>query len=388
MTSTDHAASPAEDATQDNNTTPGLVGDAVVQVQLDLKAVAAEPAQQAGNEVVPATEAEQSGAEAAATNPVSTSLVSTSLAAVPVAPSGPTSSTDPVAVSASEGAAGVAAGADAVFTQAARTDAGAASAVIDAGVAAQEGKTAAAEGLPHAAAGGVAKPDEKASEAALARSRADLLSQAETSGSAGKLADMAKDSARDAAKDAAKTELMAQLEQGAGAPPQLQAKPGDLSSSKPEVPAPPEAPLPQGAKPIPPSAVPVEIGLRTLQGLREFQIRLDPAELGRVDVRLEINDDKTVSARVVVDRVETLHLLQRDAKTLERAFEQAGLKSSDSGIDITLRDPGQQAHQRRGEEWAGEGQVSGRRNASAVSVEPVLIPIRRTLHVGALDRSI
>ncbi len=385
MTSTDHAASPARDAnaddgaTQDNSTTPALAGDAVVQVQLDLKAVAAEPAQQAGNEVVPATEAEQSGAEAAAT-----SLVSTSLAAVPVAPSGPTSSAHPVAVSASEGAAGVAAGADAVLTQAARTDAGAASAVMDAGAAAPEGKTAAAEAPPRAAAGGVAKADEKASEAALARSRADLLSQAEGSGSGGKPADVAKD----VAKDAAKTELMAQLEQGAGAPPQLQAKPVDLSSAKPDVPAPLEAPLPQGAKPIPPSAVPVEIGLRTLQGLREFQIRLDPAELGRVDVRLEINDDKTVSARVVVDRVETLHLLQRDAKTLERAFEQAGLKSSDSGIDITLRDPGQQAHQRRGEEWAGEGQVSGRRNASAVSVEPVLIPIRRTLHVGALDRSI
>lgn len=43
-------------------------------------------------------------------------------------------------------------------------------------------------------------------------------------------------------------------------------------------------------------------------------------------------------ARLIVDRVETLGLLQREAKTLERAFEQAGLKSSEGGIDLTLRD--------------------------------------------------
>ena len=142
------------------------------------------------------------------------------------------------------------------------------------------------------------------------------------------------------------------------------------------------------AKAIPPSAVPVEIGLKALQGAREFQIRLDPAELGRVDVRLEIRDDKSVSARVVVDRVETLHLLQRDAKTLERAFEQAGLKASDSGIDITLRDPGQQSNQQRSETFADDMDGRQRRPAPAAAVVPPDILVRRSLHVGALDRSI
>jgi flagellar hook-length control protein FliK len=142
------------------------------------------------------------------------------------------------------------------------------------------------------------------------------------------------------------------------------------------------------AKPIPPGAVPVEIGLRALQGAREFQIRLDPAELGRVDVRLEIGDDKSVSAKIIVDRVETLHLLQREAKTLERAFEQAGLKSSDNGIDITLRDHGQQSNQQRGEAFRDDISGRTRKAAAAPIVLPADMSVRRSLHLGALDRSI
>jgi flagellar hook-length control protein FliK len=89
---------------------------------------------------------------------------------------------------------------------------------------------------------------------------------------------------------------------------------------------------------VPLAAVPVEIGLRSLAGLSRFEIRLEPEDLGRIDVRLDIDGD-TVQARLTVDRVETLALLQRDAKTLERAFEQAGLKPSEGGIDLSLRDP-------------------------------------------------
>jgi flagellar hook-length control protein FliK len=90
--------------------------------------------------------------------------------------------------------------------------------------------------------------------------------------------------------------------------------------------------------PVPLGAVPIEIGLKSLAGLNRFEIRLDPAELGRIDVQLEIGDGGEVKAHLTVDRVETLALLQRDARTLERAFEQAGLKPSEGGIDLTLRD--------------------------------------------------
>ena len=83
--------------------------------------------------------------------------------------------------------------------------------------------------------------------------------------------------------------------------------------------------------------------------MSRFEIRLDPADLGRIDVRLDMGDDGIVKAHLTVDKVETLALLQRDARTLERAFEQAGLKPSDGGVDLTLRDHAFAGHRQGGD---------------------------------------
>ena len=94
--------------------------------------------------------------------------------------------------------------------------------------------------------------------------------------------------------------------------------------------------------PVPMQAVAIEIGMRAMRGAKEFAIRLDPEDLGRIDVKLEISEAGQVQAKVVVDKVETLQLLQRDARTLERAFDQAGLKTSPDGLQFSLRDQGGQ----------------------------------------------
>jgi flagellar hook-length control protein FliK len=106
-------------------------------------------------------------------------------------------------------------------------------------------------------------------------------------------------------------------------------------------------PTPQ---PVPLAAVAVEIGAKALAGMNRFEIRLDPEELGKVEVRLDIDAGGGVKAHLIVDRVDTLALLQRDAKTLERSFEQAGLRPSEGGIDLSLRNPEPDGRgQRRGE---------------------------------------
>ncbi|MGL4319251.1 MAG: flagellar hook-length control protein FliK [Paracoccaceae bacterium] len=99
----------------------------------------------------------------------------------------------------------------------------------------------------------------------------------------------------------------------------------------------PPQPQPKAPDAMPVQAVPIAIGMKALEGAREFEIRLDPAELGRVDVKLSISADGRVEASLVVDRVETLALLQRDARTLERAFDQAGLTADANSIQFSLR---------------------------------------------------
>lgn len=88
-------------------------------------------------------------------------------------------------------------------------------------------------------------------------------------------------------------------------------------------------------------AIGVEIASRAREGMRRFDIRIDPPELGRVDVRLEVGPDGKTSLRMVVERPETLDLLQRDARNLERAMQSAGLQTDEGGLEFSLRDQGQ-----------------------------------------------
>lgn len=101
-------------------------------------------------------------------------------------------------------------------------------------------------------------------------------------------------------------------------------------------------------RPTPLQMLPVEIGMQAMRGVTRFQIRLDPAELGRVEVKLEIKKTGEVEASLVVDRVETLSLLKRDANTLHQAFEQAGLKQSPDGLTFSLRGDGQKGEGQQG----------------------------------------
>jgi len=88
---------------------------------------------------------------------------------------------------------------------------------------------------------------------------------------------------------------------------------------------------------VPLSGLAVEIVTQADAGRNHFEIRLDPPDLGRINVKLDVDGDGNVTTRLVVDRADTLDLLKRDASSLERALQQAGLKTSDHALDFSLR---------------------------------------------------
>ncbi len=80
-----------------------------------------------------------------------------------------------------------------------------------------------------------------------------------------------------------------------------------------------------------------ELARHVEAGNSRFQIRLDPPELGRIDVRLDLDGSGTVNARMVVERSETLDLMQRDQRALQQALQQAGLDASKTNLEFSLR---------------------------------------------------
>lgn len=82
-------------------------------------------------------------------------------------------------------------------------------------------------------------------------------------------------------------------------------------------------------------------------------LHLVPRELGSVEIRLEMREDAAVRAVVLVDRAETLELLQRDARGLERALNNAGLRTDSGSLNFDLRGQGQ------GNGGNGQAQANG-----------------------------
>lgn len=98
-----------------------------------------------------------------------------------------------------------------------------------------------------------------------------------------------------------------------------------------------------------------QIQLQSRAGQSRFQMRLDPPELGRIEVHMRVKAGGEVEAHLIVDKSETLDMFMRDQKGLERALEQIGLKAEQGGLQFSLRDEGS------GRQFAfsGDGQGNG-----------------------------
>ncbi len=90
--------------------------------------------------------------------------------------------------------------------------------------------------------------------------------------------------------------------------------------------------------PVPLAGVAIAIAGKALEGMNHFEIRLDPPELGRIEVRLDVDRDGQVTSHLIAHRADTLDLLRRDAAGLQRALQDAGLKTADNGLQFSLHD--------------------------------------------------
>lgn len=95
------------------------------------------------------------------------------------------------------------------------------------------------------------------------------------------------------------------------------------------------------APPPPPAEQLVVQVTRAVQdGVDRLTVELKPETLGRISVRIEVMHDHRIVAAVAVDRQETLDLLQKDARVLERALQDSGLKADSNSLSFSLREQG------------------------------------------------
>ncbi|MBU1304478.1 MAG: flagellar hook-length control protein FliK [Alphaproteobacteria bacterium] len=122
-------------------------------------------------------------------------------------------------------------------------------------------------------------------------------------------------------------------------------------------------------------------------GNSRFQMRLDPPELGRIDVKLDMRSSGHINAHLVVDKAETLDLMQRDQRALERALQQAGLDSSKTNLEFSLRQNPFSGGQQQGRDQQGNpfGFQSGKTDAAEDVPPPTINLYRASLSASGVN---
>ncbi len=95
----------------------------------------------------------------------------------------------------------------------------------------------------------------------------------------------------------------------------------------------------QAHQPTPPpnTQIAFQVAKGAAEGVDRFSIQLHPTELGSVEVQLNFAEDGHVSALIVAERAETLDMLQKDSRALERSLASAGLQLDSGGLSFSLK---------------------------------------------------
>lgn len=133
--------------------------------------------------------------------------------------------------------------------------------------------------------------------------------------------------------------------------------------------------------------VAVRLNHMAKNGDKSINIQLHPAELGRIEVKLDVTSGGTARATVTTDNSATLDLMQKDRSGLERALSDAGLKLDSGSLSFNLREGNQQqnAFDQTAQNNNGNRQVRAEKIAEELPAAVINIAVGPDLASGRVD---
>lgn len=117
--------------------------------------------------------------------------------------------------------------------------------------------------------------------------------------------------------------------------------------------------------------VSVQIAKAAEKGEDRITIRLQPPELGRIEVKLDLSNANQITAKISADNPVTLDLMKRDSSSLQQALTDAGFKTDGASLSFNLRGDGQQNFAGRND---GQGQPHANAHNTPVAVDEDMLP--------------
>jgi Meckel syndrome type 1 protein len=144
---------------------------------------------------------------------------------------------------------------------------------------------------------------------------------------------------------------------------------------------PPSSPMREASAPLPARQLaPVVVSLVLGRGDEALTIALDPVELGRVEVSIG-QGKEAGQIRIVAERPETLALLQRDQRELDRSLNQAGLSDMGRSLSFSLASDQGRQHQQQHAAHHGANRFAGA--LTGIEPERPLGPIPMPARAGS-----
>lgn len=112
----------------------------------------------------------------------------------------------------------------------------------------------------------------------------------------------------------------------------------------------------------------VQVAITTMkkEDITSITMQLEPADLGRVEIKMDTIDGRT-HLSFVVDKAETLDALSRDARSLERQLQESGIRADAGTMQFNLRQQPQQQEQAEFDGGDGSNKRAGGVEESAAA---------------------
>lgn len=82
--------------------------------------------------------------------------------------------------------------------------------------------------------------------------------------------------------------------------------------------------------------VSLQLNRKVKGGNDEMTIQLNPTDLGRVNIKLDITSDGKVTGMVTADNQSTLDMLSKDSRSLERSLQDAGFQADSGSLQFSM----------------------------------------------------
>lgn len=90
--------------------------------------------------------------------------------------------------------------------------------------------------------------------------------------------------------------------------------------------------------------VKVNITKSAVKGVDKIDIQLKPEDLGHVQIKMQISKDGKLQAEIIASRQDTLNILQKEADSLQKAFNEAGFDTDSGSFSFSFRGEEEQQH--------------------------------------------